>query len=140
MLKRLHRLISPPLLTVLAEMGHGEELAIVDANFPAAGLARRLVHAPGLEAPAVLEAVLTLLPLDDFVPCPASIMHPGEGRPSVLDRFQAVLDAAAGAPVGVEALDRFTFYARTAAAFAVVLTGEGRLYGNILVRKGVIRP
>ena len=75
MLKGLHPLISPPLLAVLAEMGHGDELAIIDANFPAATVARRLVHMPGLPAPAALEAVLTLLPLDDFVSCPAAIAY-----------------------------------------------------------------
>ena len=136
----MHRLMAPPLLAVLAEMGHGDELAIVDANFPAATMARRLVHMPGLDAPPVLEAVLTLLPLDDFVDCPASVMTPGGARPPVLDAFQAVLDAAAGQAVRLEELERFAFYDRARAAFAVVATAEARLYGCMLVRKGVIRP
>ena len=140
MLKGLHPLISPPLLTVLAEMGHGDELAIVDANFPAMTNARRLVQAGGLPAPQVLEAVLTLLPLDDFVSCPAAIMTPSQGRPPIAEAFQQVLDAAHDHPVAIEDIERFVFYQRAAAAFAVVATGETRLYGCILVRKGIIRP
>lgn len=140
MLKGLHRLISPPLLSVMAEMGHGDELAIVDANFPAAAMARRLVHAPGLDAPPVLEAILTLLPLDDFVESPAAIMLSPAGRPPVVDAFQALLDADANRVVTLEELGRFEFYERTKTAFAVVATGEVRLYGNILIRKGVVRP
>ena len=140
MLKGLHPLVSPPLLGVLAEMGHGDELAIVDANFPAATKAKRLVHAGGLPAPQVLEAVLTLLPLDDFVECPAAIMTPPDGRPPVADAFQRVLDAAERRAVAIEDIERFAFYQRAADAFAVVATGETRLYGCILLRKGVIRP
>ena len=140
MLKGLHPLISPPLLAVLAEMGHGDELAIVDANFPAATHARRLVQAAGLPAPSVLEAVLTLLPLDDFVSCPAAIMTPSQGRPPVADDFQQALDAAQGHAVAIEDIERFAFYERAAGAYAIVATGETRLYGCILVRKGVIRP
>ena len=140
MLKGLHPLISPSLLTVLAEMGHGDELAIIDANFPAATMARRLVHMPGLPAPQVLEAVLTLLPLDDFVSSPAAIMAPSQGRPPVAADFQQALDAAQGSAVAIEDIERFAFYERARAAFAVVATGETRLYGCILVRKGVIRP
>lgn len=140
MLKGVNRLIAPPLLTALAEMGHGDEIAIVDANFPAAEMARRLVHTPGLDAPALLRAILTLLPLDDFVECPAAIMQSPAAQPPVVDEFQALLDAEAGRPVTLERLGRFEFYDRTRTAFAVVATGEGRLYGNILLRKGVIRP
>ncbi|HYZ63761.1 MAG TPA: RbsD/FucU domain-containing protein [Acetobacteraceae bacterium] len=140
MLKGLHPLISPPLLNVLAEMGHGDELAIVDANFPAATNAQRLVHAAGLEAPSVLEAVLTLLPLDDFVQHPAAIMTSGEpDRPPIAAIFDFLLQAAEGRAVPIEELDRSAFYGRAAGAFAVVATGERRLYGNILLRKGVIR-
>lgn len=140
MLKGLHPAISPPLLAVLAEMGHGDELAIVDANFPAGANARRLVHASGLSSPTVLEAVLTLLPLDQFVASPAAIMTPPEGRPPIAAEFQHLLNAAAGDPVVIEDVERFAFYARTAAAFAVVATGETRWWGNILLRKGAIEP
>lgn len=140
MLKGLHPAISPPLLAVLAEMGHGDELAIVDANFPAAANARRLVHAAGLGSPLVLGAVLTLLPLDTFVPSPAAIMTPPEGRPPIAGEFQALLDAAEGRAVSIEDVERFAFYARVSTAFAVVATGETRWWGNILLRKGAMEP
>jgi len=140
MLKGLHPLLSPPLLAVLAEMGHGDEIAIVDANFPAASHARRLVHAPGIGSPAILEAILTLLPLDGFVACPAAVMTPHEGRPPIIGEFQALLNAAEGRDIGIEDVERFHFYQRTAGAYAVVATGEPRWWGNILLRKGAFTP
>lgn len=140
MLKGLHPLLTAPLLTALAEMGHGDELAIVDANFPAAAHARRLIHAGGLPSPAVLQAVLTLLPLDAFVAAPAAVMTPPEGRPPVIAEFQALLDAAEERAVPIEDVERHDFYRRAAASFAVVLTGEPRWWGNILLRKGAIKP
>ena len=140
MLKNLHPLLTPPLLAVLAEMGHGDEIAIVDANFPAASHARRLVHAGGLTSPAVLAAVLSVLPLDSFVACPAAVMTPPEGRPPIIGEFQALLDVAEGKPVEIEDVERFHFYQRTAAAYAVVATGEARWWGNILLRKGAFKP
>jgi L-fucose mutarotase len=139
MLKGLHPLLSPPLLTALAEMGHGDEIAIVDANFPAAANARRLIHA-AVPSPRILEAILTVLPLDQFVSCPAAVMTPPEGRPPVIAEFQSLLDAAEGGPVEIEDVERFAFYQRTATAYAVVATIEPRWWGNILVRKGAIRP
>lgn len=141
MLKGLHPALSPPLLLALAEMGHGDEVALVDANFPAASVARRaVVRLDGSDAVAALEAVLTLLPLDDFVPAPAAVMADPSGEPPVVAAFRAALAAAEGRAVEVEALDRFAFYDRARAAHAVVATGERRLYGNILLRKGVVRP
>jgi len=142
MLKTIHPLLSADLLTVLAEMGHGDELAIVDANFPAVTMARRLVRVSGPATP-VLEAVLTLLPLDDFVDSPVAVMKvvgAPEEIPETVREFQAAINKAEGKPVKVERIDRFAFYDRAKAAFAVVATGETRLYGCVLVKKGVIRP
>ncbi len=140
MLKGLHPLLTPPLLAVLAEMGHGDELAIVDANFPATSNARRLVHAGGLPSPLILQAVLSLLPLDSFVDAPAAVMTPPEGRPAIINEFQALLDAAEGQAIVIEDLERHAFYKRAAASFAIVHTGETRWWGNILLRKGAIKP
>lgn len=140
MLKGLHHALTPPLLTVLAEMGHGDELCVVDANFPAATMARRLVRLDGLSATAALEGVLSLLPLDDFVGRPAAVMVPPEGRPPVIQDFQRLLDAAEGRAVEMEEMERFAFYERARQAFAIVATAERRLYGCIFVKKGVIRP
>ena len=143
MLKGIDPLLSPELLQVMAAMGHGDVIAIVDANFPAASCARRLLRVEGADAPAVLRAVLSLLPLDSFVPEPAAVMavvgDPDAEPPPVRD-FRAVLARATGKPVAVQVLERSQFYDRARAAFAIVATGERRFYGNILLTKGVIGP
>ena len=143
MLKGIDPLLSPELLQVMAAMGHGDEIAIVDANFPAASCARWLLRVDGADAPAVLRAVLSLLPLDSFVPEPAAVMavvgDPDAEPPPVRD-FRAVLARATGKPVAVQVLERSQFYDRARAAFAIVATGERRFYGNILLTKGVIGP
>jgi len=141
-LKGIDPLLSPELLGILAEMGHGDELAIVDANFPAASMARRLVR---IAAPAtqVLEAVLKLLPLDEFVDAPLTVMEvvgDPAAIPETVREFQAAGNAAEGRTVGLSRVERFALYDRARAAFAVAATNEARLYGNVLVRKGVIRP
>jgi L-fucose mutarotase len=142
MLKTIDPLLSPELLSVLAEMGHGDDLAIVDANFPAVTMARRLVRVSA-PATAVLEAVLTLLPLDDFVDEPVAVMRvvgaPDE-IPATVREFQATVNKAESKTVKVVRIDRFAFYDRARTAFAVVATGETRLYGCVIVKKGVIRP
>lgn len=140
MLKGLSPLLSADLLHVLASMGHGDEIVLADANFPAATHGRRLVRLPGTHAPQVLDAVLSVLPLDDFVPQAAFTMQvvgDAAAVPPVVAEFDAVLrkhGCGASAP-----LERFAFYERAAAAFAVVATGETRIYGNILLKKGVVR-
>jgi len=141
MLKGLDPLLGPDLLHVLAAMGHGDELVIADGNFPAASLARRLVRLDGVDAPRALRAILSVLALDTFTPRPAAVMAVvGDPRavPEPVRDFQAIVDAAAGRTVPLEALERFAFYARARAAFAVVATGERRPYGNILLVKGVV--
>jgi len=142
MLKGIDPLLSPELLTVIAEMGHGDELAIVDANFPAAALAHRLVR---VNAPAsrVLRAVLTLLPLDDFVDEPLTVMEvvgAAEQVPEPVREFQEAAEAAEGRFIKMTRIDRSSFYDRSKKAFAIVATGELRLYGCVLAKKGVIRP
>jgi L-fucose mutarotase len=141
MLKGLSPLLSPDLLHVLASMGHGDEIVLADANFPAAAHARRLVRMPGIDTPSVLEAVLSVMPLDDFVDQAAITMQvvadPTQVPPVVQD-FNATLQRHGCA--ASSALERFAFYQRAAGAFAIVATGERRVYGNILLKKGVVRP
>lgn len=121
------------------DMGHGDEIAIVDANFPAATMARRLVRLPGSTATEALAAVLSLMPLDDFVDHPAAAMDaPGE-RPAIYPEFEAAMAAAEGRAVALEPVERFAFYERAKATYATIATGERRLYANIIVKKGVIR-
>ena len=143
MLKGIDPLLGADLLHALAAMGHGDEIAIVDANFPAASTAKRLIRLDGVGASAILSAMLTLLPLDTFTETPAAVMavvgDPGAVPPPVRE-FQAILDRVAGKSVRLATLDRSAFYERARTAFAVVATGERRFYGNILVTKGVVPP
>lgn len=141
MLKGIHPLLSPDLLQTLAAMGHGDELAVVDANFPAASVARRLLRVDGANAPEVLAACLSLFPLDTFVPDPANRMEvvgdPG-AVPPVVREFQQVVDAAEGHHVPLGRIERHAFYERARRAYAIVATGERRGYGCILLTKGVL--
>jgi L-fucose mutarotase len=142
MLKSLDPLLGPDLLHALASMGHGDEIAVVDANFPGASCARRLIRLDGIAAPRAVQAVLSVLPLDDFVPTPLSTMAVvgGGDMPEAVAEFRAqVRSAASNATLEPAALEREAFYERARAAYAVVQTGETRLYGNALLRKGVVR-
>ncbi|MGA0540574.1 RbsD/FucU family protein [Neotabrizicola sp. VNH66] len=139
MLKTINPLLTGELLAILSDMGHGDEIVITDANFPAAAVAQRLIRMPGITATDALEAVLSVLPLDDFVEQPAAAMDaPGE-RPAIYPEFEAALLAAEGRPLVLEPVDRFAFYDRTKTAYAVIATGERRLYANIILKKGVLR-
>ena len=143
MLKNIPALLTPDALHALASMGHGDEVAIVDANFPAARLAlqegARLVQLAGSDAPGALRAVLQVLPLDDFGPDAAWTMQVVGDAPSVpppVAEFRSLLaEAGERAPVPLE---RSAFYGRAAAAFVILRTGEPRKYGNIQLRKGVV--
>lgn len=146
MLKTIPPLLGAELLLILAEMGHGDDLVLADRNFPAASTAEstvsgRIVHLSGADAPQATEAILTLLPLDGFVDAPVRRMT-AEGDPeTVLDvhhAVQAVVDAAEGRPVRMEAVERFAFYAAAREAYAVVQTAEARPYGCFIFRKGVV--
>jgi L-fucose mutarotase len=140
MLKTLDPLLNGALLQILADMGHGNEIVIVDANYTAAADAKRLVRLDGVTATAALKAVLSLLPLDDFVESPVAIMPPPTGRTPLVDEFQTLIDSAEGKPIQITEMDRFAFYERARNAYAIIATGERRLYGNIILVKGVVRP
>ena len=144
MLKNIDSLLSPDLLRVLRAMGHGDEIAIVDANYPAASHAKRLVRLDGVSAPRALDAVLSVMPLDDFADCAAFRMAvvdaPDAEVPIYTDFRNALQQHEAGKATTLSALDRHAFYARAKNAFAIVATTETRLYGNIILVKGVVRP
>lgn len=143
MLKELDPLLSPALLAVLREMGHGDEIAIVDANFPAAANARRLLRLDGVPATGALRSILSLMPLDDFAADCAWRMEvvgdPDADLP-IYREFRRLLALESGGRATLSALERHAFYTRAREAFAIVATSETRLYGNILLRKGVVRP
>jgi L-fucose mutarotase len=143
MLKTLSPLLGPDLLHVLASMGHGDEIVIADANFPAATLARRLVRLDGASASAALEAITSLVPLDQYVDAPALVMAvvgEHDATPPTYGDFQQVLEAAEGRSVSLARLERAAFYERARGAFAVVATSDTRLYANIIIVKGVVTP
>ena len=143
MLKGLSPILSPELLQVLRSMGHGDEIVVVDANFPADSMAQRLVRLDGLPVTAVTDAILSVMPLDDFVPEAAWRMEvvgdPTAEQP-IFAEFRELLARHEGNGFKLAALERFAFYERAQAAYAIVATGETRLYGNIILKKGVVPP
>ena len=141
MLKRIPPVLSGDLLKILRDMGHADEITITDANYPAASNAKRLVRVDGADSTTVLEAILTLMTLDEFVDAPVFVMSPGPGESApVIAAYQKVCDAAIGKPVKIAPLPRFDFYAHAAQSYAHVATNERRLFGNIILKKGILRP
>jgi L-fucose mutarotase len=141
MLKNLSPLHTPELLHTLASMGHGDELAIVDAHFPAVSTAQRLVRLDGIGAPAALEACLRLIPLDSFVDEPAlrmEVVNDPNEIPDVQKDFQKIIDREEGKHVPLGRIERYGFYERAKKAYAIVATGEQRPYGCVLIKKGVV--
>lgn len=144
MLKSIDPLLSPELLYVLAAMGHGDRLVIADANFPAASVAAGTTTGKPLQvaadAPALMRAVLSLMPLDTFEPDPAvgmQVVGAADAVPEVVAEMSALVAAEGAAWASI---DRFAFYERARTAFAVVQTAERRFYGNAILVKGVVPP
>ena len=141
MLKNIPAILSPDLLYTLRAMGHGDEIAIVDANFPAEYLGPEVIRADGSSATDILNAVLSLLPLDDFVDTAAvsmAVVGDPDAKPPIFGEFEALI-AKHEPTAKFSTIERYAFYDRARDASAVVQTGEGRLYGNIILKKGVIR-
>ena len=145
MLKRIPSIISPELLKILMEMGHGDELVIGDGNFPAASYAQRLVRLDGHGVPDILDAVLQLFPLDKFEQQQAFLMEvvPGsmgssDEDPPIWAEYQKIIEGHEPDFPGFGHIERFSFYKRSKQAYAIVATGEQALYANIILKKGVI--
>ena len=135
MLKGISPVVSPDLLKTLAEMGHGDEIVFSDAHFPAHSMNARVLRADGVEAARLLAGVVPLFELDAYAP-PVVMMAPVEGDaldPTVEERYRQAL----GYTGEIVRIDRFAFYERAKAAYAVVVTGETAKYGNIILKKGV---
>ncbi|WP_341890489.1 RbsD/FucU domain-containing protein [Variovorax sp. YR752] len=145
MLKGINPLLSPQLLKILAEMGHGDEIVLADANFTAESLGRGkpVLQMPGIGMGELCAAVLSVFPLDQYEERPCAYMHVGGTAPDyrsalqreVVERAVASGDAQAAQ---FEAMERFAFYDRARKAFAIVQTGELQAYANFLFKKGVI--
>lgn len=142
MLKSIPPILGPDLLYILRAMGHGDEIAIVDANFPGSSSGPELVRVDGVSATQMLDAVLTLMPLDQFDDQNAfrmQVVGDPEKREPITPEFEAIIEKH-DPGMKLHSLERFAFYERTKQAYAIVQTGENRLYGNILLKKGIIRP
>jgi L-fucose mutarotase len=146
MLKGIDQRLSAEVVHVLMLMGHGDDLVICDVNHPAATIARhttygRLIDIAGCDIPTAARAILTLMPLDSFVPAPVTRMQvvgdPGAQAP-VFARMQAVADSAEGRPVPMQALERFAFYEAAKRAFAILRTADSGPYGCFILKKGVV--
>ncbi|MDP3256875.1 MAG: RbsD/FucU domain-containing protein [Bosea sp. (in: a-proteobacteria)] len=146
MLKTLDPVLSADLLWILAAMGHGDDLALVDANHPAETIAAattsgRLVRLPGLTMERAARAILSVLPIDDFEPDAVRRMQVvGEPKtiPAVQAAVQREVEAALNEPHPLAGMERFAFYDVARRAFAVVQVGDPRPYGCFLLRKGII--
>lgn len=144
MLKGISPLLSPELLKVLCEMGHGDELVIADGNFPAESIGKNavVIRTDGHGVPELLDAILQLIPLDQYVDQPAALMKVVPGDPVVpviWDEYRALLQKHGEDPDKVEMTERFAFYERAKKAYAIIATGETAIYANILLKKGVVK-
>ncbi len=140
MLKGIPSILSPDLLKILMEMGHGDELVIGDGNFPAASMAQRLVRLDGHGVPEILDAILALFPLDTYVDAPVALMAntKGDAIPPIWKTYDDIVEKHQQG-TRIEQVERFAFYGRAKKAYAVVATGEGAIYANIILKKGVIK-
>ncbi|RXZ83995.1 L-fucose mutarotase [Paenibacillaceae bacterium] len=141
MLIGISKLISPELLKLLMEMGHGDEIVFADANFPAASMARRLVRCDGHPMPELLDGVLQLFPLDQYVAHRVTLMAvvPGDKvETPIWGRYGEIIQNRTGLDTPFETVERFAFYERAKQAYAVVATGESAQYANLILKKGVI--
>lgn len=139
MLKNIPSILSPELLKILMEMGHGDELVIGDGNFPAASCAQRLVRLDGHSVPDVLDAILKLFPLDTYVDAPVALMDNGDesNRPPIWAEYKDIVNKNEGEKE-FELVERFDFYDRAKKAYAIISTGETAIYANIIIKKGVV--
>lgn len=142
MLIGISKLISPELLKVLSEMGHSDEIVLADGNFPAASHAQRLIRADGHDVPALLDAILQLFPLDQYVAKPATLMQVVSGdtvETPIWEEYRSIIEHRTGLSEPFEQVERFDFYERAKKAYAVIATGESALYANLILKKGVIQ-
>ncbi len=142
MLNGISAAISPDLIKVLMEMGHGDEIVIADGNFPAESIGQRIIRADGLGVPDILNAILELFPLDDYVDAPITLMAVCEGdkyQPVIWDEFKKIIMETKNKNKTIQKIERFDFYNQSKEAFAVVATSETSLYANIILKKGVVK-
>ena len=146
MLKGIDQRLSAEIVYALMQMGHGDDLVICDINHPAVTIAKdttygSLLDMSGCDIPTATRAILSLMPLDSFVPAPVrrmQVVGDPEGVVPIFGKMQKVLDASNGAPVLVEALERFAFYEAAKRAFCIIRTADSGPYGCFILKKGVV--
>ncbi len=143
MLKGIPAIISPELLRVLCEMGHGDRICIGDGNFPAESVGRDaiVVRCDGHGVAELLDAILKVFPLDTYVPQPVSLMEkvPGDTvETPIWDTYRQIIAKYDSRPDPVGFIERFAFYDAARTCYAVVATGERALYANVILQKGVV--
>ncbi len=142
MLKGIPSILSPELLKILMEMGHGDEIVIADGNFPSAEIAQRLVRLDGHGVPEILDAIMKFFPLDTYTENPVGLMSvvPGDDvDPVIWNEYKSIINKYEPENCKIEFIDRFGFYERARRAYAVIATGETAIYANILLKKGVVK-
>jgi L-fucose mutarotase len=141
MLKGIPVIISPELMQVLMEMGHGDEIVLADGNFPAAACAKRLIRSDGHGIVEMLEAILKFFPMDKSVERPTAVMSilPSEKTPDVWHRYEETIKRHEEHFADFERVERFAFYERAKNAFAIIATSDQAYKGNLILKKGVIR-
>lgn len=141
MLKGIPSILTPDLLKIMMEMGHGDELIIADGNFPAASIATRLIRLDGNMVPELLEAILKFFPLDQYVKLPVALMQvvPGDPyKPAIWEKYKTICQKQPNF-TEFEMVERFAFYERAKTAYAVIATSETAQYANIILKKGVVK-
>lgn len=145
MLKNMSKLLTGDLLKALCDMGHGDKVAIVDANYPAQTMGKRVIAYPGISATELLKSIVDIFPLDHIVPEPALLMDMTEEdrkampEPETWTEFAGIIHEEYGEEKKVGKLSREGFYEASKDAYLIIQSGEERLYGNILLIKGVVR-
>jgi L-fucose mutarotase len=141
LLRGIHPLLGPDLLHALQSMGHGDEIVVADANFPASTQGPKVIRADGLGGEALIEAILTHMPLDTFAEASAfrmAVVDDFSQVPEICRSYQEIVHRLAG-PFAIEPLERFAFYERSRRAAYIVATGETAVYANLILKKGVVR-
>ncbi len=144
MLKGIPPILSPELLKVLCEMGHGDRIVLADGNFPAESVGKdaKVIRLDGHGVPELLDAVLRLFPLDTYVPHPVKLMAVVAGdavETPIWDTYQGIIGRYDGrGSATVEEIERFAFYEEAKKAYAIVATGETAIYANVMLQKGVV--
>lgn len=143
MLKNISKIVSPELIKTLCEMGHGDEIVIADGNFPSEAFGKRVIRADGLSGTKILDAVLSLIPLDlysdpNFILMSLMDCDKGKINPVIWNDYKNIAETR-DENVKIGHLGRFEFYERAQKAYAVIATGEEAVYANIILKKGVIK-